>query len=154
RGHRVGAGRSRRFPPLVPVALQARVRLPDRYRGLVRRALLVHLRTDRRDELLLPRAPLDDRAPFAQPPAELGQVRGGLGDDAEVDERKPLRRAALDLVQARLPGFEVELGWGSRRHDVAGRLDANACRVARVEGSVAIDVADVVSCVAWGGAAL
>ena len=68
--------------------------------------------------------------------------------DAEVDEREPLRRAPLDLVERLEPAVAVELGRRRGREDELARLDAHAGRVARVERPLAVEEADVVPRVA------
>jgi hypothetical protein len=74
-------------------------------------------------------------------------------DDAEVDQCEPLRAAELDLVDRPLPRLEVDLGRRRDRDDVTARYDADACRVARIEGAVRGEVADVVIRVARRGEA-
>ena len=86
--------------PRVPVPPQAGVGLPERHRELVVVRLLgreVAVRGG--DELLLRRARLDASRPRVEPLAKLGQVPADVLGDAEVDEREPLRLAALDLLQ-------------------------------------------------------
>ena len=104
-------------------------------------------------ELLLARAVPDVVGPLVQAGAHLREMALDVVGDAEVDQRKPLRVAALDLVEGRVPGLEVDLrrrrGW----EDEPGGLDADAGRVARVERAVAVQVADVVRGVARGGEA-
>ena len=72
-------------------------------------------------------------------------------EDAEVDQREPLGRAPLDLVDRRAPRprgrSPAAASAGSTN---CARLDAHAGRVARVERPVAVEVADVVARVAGG----
>ena len=65
-------------------------------------------------------------------------------EDAEVDQRQPRGRAALDLADRGLPGLQVDLRWRQRRQDEPRRRDPDAGRVARVERSVAVQIGDVV----------
>ena len=68
----------------------------------------------------------------------------GLLDDAEMGQREPLRRAALDLVHRPLPGLEVDIRRRGHRQDVAVRHEAHAGGIAGIERSVAVQVADMV----------
>ena len=70
-------------------------------------------------------------------------MRTGVVDDPEVDEGEPLGLSAFDLVDRALPGLEVEVGWRSRRRDLPVRLDANACRITRVQRPVGAEIGDV-----------
>ena len=69
-------------------------------------------------------------------------------DDAEVGEREPLGLAAEDLVERLVPRLDVDLRRRRGRDDVLGGEDAHACRVAREQGAVVHQVADVVGRVA------
>src|SRR5436309_7608409 len=95
---------------LLPVALEPGVRLPERHRLLVRRAVVPEVRRGGRLELLFARAVSDALGPLAQTFAQLGEVPLDVVGDAEVDQREPLRAVVLDLVEARAPGVRVELG--------------------------------------------
>ena len=96
------------------------------------------------DELVAAHALADPGGPALEARAQVGDLRLGLVDDAEVDQGEPLRPAALDLVEGRLPGLEVELGRRRGGEDGAARRDAHSGRVARVERSIGVEVADVV----------
>src|SRR6476646_4159729 len=64
-------------------------------------------------------------------------------EDAEVDEREPLGRTALELLDRLLPEIDVDLRRRRRRHHVTARRDPHTGGVARVQGAVAVEVADV-----------
>jgi len=74
--------------------------------------------------------------------------------DAEVDEREPLRAAALNLVERALPCFDVDVRWRRRRHHVAAGQHPDARGVACVERAVAVEIANVVLRMAGRGPAL
>src|SRR5207253_5024301 len=95
-------------------------------------------------ELRLRRAALDELGPGGEAAAQVAEVPLDVVGDAEVDERDAGGRPALDLVDRRVPRVDIDLGRGRRREDVAGRLDAHACSIARIERPVAVQVADVV----------
>ena len=70
-------------------------------------------------------------------------MRHRIVDDAEMDEREALGRAALDLVDGLLPAVDVDIGRRRRRHHVAARMDAHAGRVTCVERAVGVEIGDV-----------
>src|SRR5436190_5202340 len=140
---------------LVEVALQSKIGLPERHRALVGLVLVRRqVGGDGVDELGLRGAAPNAVGPFAEVDAELPEVAFDVVRDAEVDQRKSLRGAPLDLVERRVPRFEVDLRRRRRRHDVTRRLDPHADGVAGVERAVGAEVADVVVGVAGGGEAL
>src|ERR671922_1728008 len=84
---------------LLPVALEAGVRLPEGHRLLVRVAVVAEVGGSVGFELLLRGAVADAAAPFAQAAAQLLEVRGDVLGDAEVNQCEPLRAACRDLVK-------------------------------------------------------
>ena len=116
-GRRLRAGLRGCF---VPVAPEPAVRLPERRGALVVRGLAVlvlEVGAGGFDELVLVHPLPDALAPEPQLSAQAPEVVARLLDDAEVDQREPLGRAQLDLVDRALPGVEVDLG---RRRDGPG----------------------------------
>ena len=109
---------------LVPVALEACVGLPERRGSLVvRDALVSSLECRRaRPPRTLPRSsPGEPAAPRSELPPQAAQVVARALDDPEVDQREPLGRAALDLVDRPLPGLEVDVRRRRDGEDVARR---------------------------------
>src|ERR1022692_3210822 len=101
---------ARRLGALVGPALQALVRLPERHRLVVRVDVVagdLKLLPAVGDELLLRCATLDRRRPVEQTEAQLVEMVQQVGGDAEVDQRKAARVAALDLAERRLPDVDV-----------------------------------------------
>src|SRR5579884_4419828 len=111
-GRGTAASLARAGGPLLGPALEAGVRLPERHRLLVGGHVLARvgeLGEGMRDELLLRRPALDRLGPVEQREAELGQVAAHVLEDAEVDERQPLGRPPLDLVERPLPRLDIHL---------------------------------------------
>src|SRR4051794_23984054 len=88
---------SRGLAPLVPVASEARIGLPERHRLLVRRRVLAQLRARCALELLLAGAVSHERRPRPEPPPQLGQMLVRILRHAEVDQCEALRIPALEL---------------------------------------------------------
>ncbi len=65
-------------------------------------------------------------------------------EDAEVDDRDPLRRPALGLAQRPFPCLQVDLGRRRRREHELPRRDAHTDGVAGVERAVPVEVRHVV----------
>src|SRR5262249_42793757 len=135
---------------LVPVALQPRVRLPERHRLLV--GVQVGAEVARRGlrELPFARAVADAAGPLAEADAQLGEVALDVLGDAEMDQRQAPGRAGPDLVERPVPRLEVDLRRRRRRQHEVARPDAHAGSVARVQRPVAGEVADVMARVAGG----
>ena len=89
-----------------------------------------------RDELVLGRAAEDELGPVEQLEPQLGEMARRVVGDAEVDEREPLRAAALHLVDRAAPGVDVDVRRRRRRHHVTAGLDAHTRGVARVQRAV------------------
>src|SRR5581483_800096 len=62
------------------------------------------------DELLLGRAVEDALRPRVELAAERVEVPVDVVDEAEVDEREPLRCAAADLLDRRVPCVDIDVG--------------------------------------------
>src|SRR5690242_1403196 len=75
---------------LLPVALQAGVRLPERHGAVI---ALVDIPPDSPGELRFRYTV--ERNPLVQPAAQLVEVARDVVEHAEVDQRQPFRRSAL-----------------------------------------------------------
>src|SRR5262245_53224042 len=80
---------------LLPVALQARVGLPERHRLLVRLEVGAEIACGLLVELLLAHPVADALGPLAQARSQLDEVPLDVVEDAEVDQRQPFRLASL-----------------------------------------------------------
>src|SRR5207342_14846 len=128
----------------IPVAAQPRVRLPERHRPVVAVRLFRRQIGSRScDELRLGRALLDAPRPGVEPRAELREVAADVVGEAEVDQRQPFGRTALDLLERSIPSLDVDIRRRRRWQYGAARQDPDAGGVARVERR-AVEVADVV----------
>ena len=99
-----------RVAPGVPVALQSRVRLPERHRAVVRVSLaLREVGLAGRDELLFARTLLDPARPGVEPGAQLGEMPADVVGDAEVGQGELLGRLPFDLLERAVPALDVDV---------------------------------------------
>src|SRR6266487_4021565 len=154
---RTRKGLSSRGTALLPVAVQSGIGLPERHCALIRLHVASgcsHVTANRLAELLFRYTLFDSMRPVSQPLPEVGKVRLRIGGDAEMDECQPARLPPLDLVDRSPPRFEVEVRRRRRRQDRSVGLEADSGCVACIQGAVAGEVTDVVTCVPGRGKAL
>src|SRR6476646_248016 len=150
-------GPSSRSTALLPVAFQARVRLPEWHCALIGIHVASgcsHVTANRLAELLFHYTLSDPSGPVGESLPQFGEMRPGIFRDADVDERQAARLPLLDLVDRANPCLEVELRRRRRRQDRAIGLEPDTGRIARVQSAVAGEVTDVVACVSGGRKAL